>query len=306
MREAFFLIAMMFGLLSLSYSPASADTLQNISRKRPTRRQIEEAVVKLPDIYQKEVQKALQKAGSNGSELIKAVEAASSDEEKEGVAFLLAQMPRRDLRGLDAAYVTENVQYALEASRRAPWGKEIPQEIFLNEILPYVSLNERRDRWRKDFFERFMTLAEEARSIHDAVILLNTQAFQVLQVEYHATKRPKPNQSPYESMQAHYASCTGLSILLIDVLRAVGIPARAAGIPLWRDNSGNHTWVEVWDQDWNFIGAAESEEYNETWFAEKAALTDPSVAEHRIYASSFKSTGLSFPSVWNSKIGIYG
>jgi len=35
------------------------------------------------------------------------------------------------------------------------WGKKIPEDIFLNFLLPYASLNERRDNWRKDFKNRF-------------------------------------------------------------------------------------------------------------------------------------------------------
>ena len=96
-------------------------------------------------------------------------------------------------------------------------------------------------------------------------------------------------------MRAHYASCTGLSILLTDALRSVGIPARIAAIALWPDESGNHTWVEIWDGQWHYIGAAEPTPLDHTWFTEKASHTD---ARHPIYASSFKRTSLSFPMPW--------
>jgi transglutaminase-like putative cysteine protease len=43
----------------------------------------------------------------------------------------------------------------------------------------------------------------------------------------------------------------------VDACRSVGIPARVAGTPMWTNMRGNHTWVEVWDRDWHFIGAAE-------------------------------------------------
>ena len=38
------------------------------------------------------------------------------------------------------------------------------------------------------------------------------------------------------------------------------------------------------------------------WFAGDAAAADNSKAEHRIYASSFKRTGISFPLVWDLSI----
>ena len=68
--------------------------------------------------------------------------------------------------------------------------------------------------------------------------------FQRSGVEYN-TLREKTNQSPAESMRQGMASCTGLSVLLVDALRAVGIPARFAGTAAWHDDRGNHSWTEV-------------------------------------------------------------
>ena len=54
-------------------------------------------------------------------------------------------------------------------------------------------------------------------------------------------------------MRQGMASCTGLSILLVDALRSVGIPARFAGTASWHDDRGNHSWTEVrLDDGWHF------------------------------------------------------
>jgi len=82
---------------------------------------------------------------------------------------------------------------------------------------------------------------------------------------------------------------------LTDALRSVGIPARIAAIAMWSDGSGNHTWVEVWDGKWHYIGAAEQTPLDHTWFSLKACRTD---ARHPIDATSFKKTGLKFPMRW--------
>jgi hypothetical protein len=214
--------------------------------------------------------------------------------QQEGMAFLMANMPDQD-RALNRNFLTENVRLAYQAVDEVPWGKDIPQAIFLNDILPYASLNERRDNWRADFHRRFIKIARNSKTIDQAVLVLNKYVFDTLKVAYSADKRPKPDQSPYESMQAHYASCTGLSILLTDALRAVGIPARIAAIAMWPDKSGNHTWVEIWDGHWHYIGAAEPTPLDHTWFTVKASHTDP---QHPIYAASFKRTGLSFSMRW--------
>ena len=86
--------------------------------------------------------------------------------------------------------------------------------------------------------------------------MLNRSVFPKLKVSY-STQRKKPHQSPSESIEQGKASCTGLSIILSDACRSVGIPARLVGTPLWTNNSGNHTWVEIWDDGWHFTGACE-------------------------------------------------
>jgi transglutaminase-like putative cysteine protease len=210
------------------------------------------------------------------------------------LAFLTANMPAQD-KALSHEFLEENARLAYQAMSEVPWGKDIPQDIFLNDVLPYASLNERRDNWRADFHRRFIGIAQKAGTVDQAVLDLNKYVFDTLKVAYSADKRPKPDQSPYESMAAHYASCTGLSILLVDALRSVGIPARIAAIAMWPDESGNHTWVEFWDGQWHYVGASESTRLDQGWFTEKASKTD---SHHPIYATSFKPTGLSFPMRW--------
>lgn len=218
-----------------------------------------------------------------------------SPQQQGGLAFLIANMPQRDSGLLKTNFLIDNVRLAYQTMSEVPWGKDIPQEIFLNDILPYASLNERRDNWRPDFHRRFIKIAIDSKTIDQAVLALNKYVFSAFQVSYNAVKRPKPDQSPYESIQAHYASCTGLSILLVDALRSVGIPARIAAIAMWPDQSGNHTWVEIWDGQWHYIGAGEPTPLDHTWFTIKASQTG---ARHPIYATSFKKTHLRFPMRW--------
>jgi len=218
-----------------------------------------------------------------------------SPQEHEALTFLKANMPEGDVHLLKEDFLMENTRLALQAIREVPWGKDIPQDIFLNDVLPYASLNERRDNWRGDFHRRFITIAIKSKNIDQSVLALNKYVFKTLHVGYSANKRPKPDQSPYESTKAHYASCTGLAILLTDALRSVGIPARIAAIAMWPDESGNHTWVEIWDGRWRYIGAAEPTSLDHTWFSDKASRTD---VRHPIFASSFKKTSISFPMRW--------
>ncbi|MCK4872516.1 MAG: transglutaminase domain-containing protein [Phycisphaerales bacterium] len=260
-----------------------------------------EAITLLPDVYLPDVIKAIGAAEANAGELVEAIHAVAP-EHREGLAFLLANMPQRDLTTLTGEFLAKNVELAYQARSEAPWGADVPDDIFLNDVLPYVNLNERRDDWRQDFHDRFIDAAKACGTIEATVADLNKRVYETFDVTYHPTKRHKPDQSPYETIVLHYASCTGLSIILTDALRSVCIPARVAGTPLWVNRSGNHSWVEVWDGEWYFIGAAEPAPYNTTWFNGVAAEADPTKPEHCIYAASFKRTGLPFPLVWAPQI----
>ena len=157
---------------------------------RPSKDEINSVIKLVPVEYQKDVLSALKKSGRNGWEFIHALEVAGP-QQREGLAFLLANMPGRDLVALKGDYLLENTRLAYQVMREVPWGKDIPKGIFLNDVLPYASLNERRDHWREDFHRRFIKIAQESKTIDQAVKVLNKYVFDTLKVSYSATKRPK-------------------------------------------------------------------------------------------------------------------
>lgn len=243
----------------------------------------------------------LEKSGENKSELQSALDRIPADQ-REGLIFLIENMPERDLKSLKADYLLENCAYAYKAMNNAPWKEKIPKEIFFNDILPYASINEKRDDWRKDFYERFGPLVKDAKSPYEATAILNQKVFPILNVKY-STQRPKADQSPAESIKAGLASCSGLSVILIDACRAVGVPARFVGTPRWSDNSGNHSWVEIWDDGWHFTGACEpsGNKLDDAWFIGRAAGAKRDDRIYAIYASSFRKTPQHFPLVWDRR-----
>jgi hypothetical protein len=257
----------------------------------PTR--ADEAIVK-PG----EVEQALARAGANRAELEKALQTVPP-EQRRGMTFLIANMPAPDLKTLHADFLLENVRLAYEARKQVPWGARIPEPIFLNDILPYANVDEARHPWRKELFEMCLPLVNDCKGPAEAAQRLNSTLFKKLQVRY-APQRLKPHQSPKESIANGTASCTGLSILLSDACRAVAVPARLAGTPNWSDKRGNHTWVEIWDQDWHFTGACEADPrgLDHAWFEADAARAQKDSREHAIYAASFRKTKTTFPLVW--------
>ncbi len=241
-------------------------------------------------------------AGENKAEIEKALKEVPDDQRK-GMNFLVEHMPAEDLKTLKAEFLLENVALAYKARAEFPWAKEVPEEIFFNDVLPYAVLDETRDNWRQDFYDRFSKHVKDAKTMEEAIKAVNFAIKDEVKVEYN-TKREKPNQSPYESIKINMASCTGLSILLVDAFRAVGIPARVAGIPMWTTMQGNHNWVEVWtssDQSWHFTEyyPEESGKLDSNWFLKDASKSNPKSFVHSVYATSWKSTQGHFPMVWN-------
>lgn len=234
-------------------------------------------------------------------ERAKALEQVLKDikpEYREGMAYLYAYMPKHDIDTLSTSLIKENIEYAYKAYETYPWVKELPTEIFYNEVLPYVCVDETRDSWRPMFMEIFGPMAAASADMTSAIDTINKSIQKAVNVVYNV-KRKKPNQSPRESMEINMASCTGLSILLIDAFRAVGIPARFAGTPMWVSREGNHNWVEVWiDGKW-YVTEYSPEKLNYAWFMPRAGKADKNDKSTWIYAASYAPTGMNYPLVWN-------
>ncbi len=72
----------------------------------------------VPKVYYPLLDAAFSKAGNHAAELKKALENCPA-EQKEGMAFLIAYMPERDLKSLSASFLLENVGYAYRAKEVA-------------------------------------------------------------------------------------------------------------------------------------------------------------------------------------------
>ena len=243
-------------------------------------------------------EQALAQAGTNRPALVMAL-AQTPAAHHEEMQFLIENAPETDLQTLSADFLLTNLTQADDVFANAAWHDQIPPDIFLNEILPYACVNETRDGWRAMLREKCAPLVADCQTPGEAALKINEKIFNLVNGHY-STARRKADQSPAESMVNGLASCTGLSILLVDACRSVGVPARLAGTPMWWDMRGNHTWVEVWDDGWHFIGASEPDPkgLDHAWFEHDASLAQPNVPLHAIYAASFKKTDLAFPLDW--------
>ena len=235
-------------------------------------------------------------AGPNRAQLERAV-ADAPTEQRPSMEWLIEHMPEQDLKSLDAAFLLTHVDRAYKAWKGAPWTALVDEELFRDAILPYASVSEKRELWMPALREKCLPMVRSARSPGEAAVILNQRIFPEFKVKY-STKRKRADQAPSESMESGLASCSGLSILLVDACRSVGVPARFVGVPMWTDGSGNHSWVEVWDgARWRYTGAAEpsGDRLDEGWFSGRASGQNRDKPEYAIYAVTWRDSGVEFP-----------
>lgn len=250
----------------------------------------------VPESYYSLLDSAFAKSGENKAELEKVLQSVNR-KQRAAAAFLIAYMPKKDLQSLSSEFILDQLNGAFRARSEFSWCKELPDSIFLNEVLPYYNLDEKRDNWRDDFYNRFAPFVRNCSNIYDAIDSVNMNIMEVLGVEYN-TRRSAVNISPFQAIEEKMATCTGLSFLLINAFRSVGIPARIAGTPLWTNMRGNHSWVEVWiDGEWYFTEYY-PDALNKSWFVADAGKADPQKPVHWIYAASYKPAETHYPLIW--------
>ncbi len=239
------------------------------------------------------------RAANSGIEVLEEYVSGLEGEKKEAAQFLLRYLPASDREQLAVALFRENLEEAYVARTTYPWTMALPKEVFFNDVLPHAVAAERRDPWRKRLRGLFDPLLGDAQTPREAAALVGANIARLTGVKYNR-KREKACQSPGESIRQGMATCTGLSILMIDALRATGVPARLAAIPMWGTMDGNHTWVEVHDgQDWqksDFGGSPKR--WNKGWSVARCAYSHPRIPVYGIFASSYRDTGIGVPLAW--------
>ena len=223
--------------------------------------------------------------------------AATAVELEADAGFLVRWAPPQDLP-LPEAFVKENCALA-RLARETVAPEKYSDEIYRDYVLPYSVIREERDDWRKMFMDRFRPLIADATNNYAAAVALDRKIWDMINVHYNV-KRDKARQSPFHSMRTGMASCTGISIILVDACRSLGIPARLVGCN-WTTIRGNHSWVEVWSRGrWRVLASGEKERENSVWFLAYAEKADASRLETRIYASRWSPSpaGVRFWRTW--------
>lgn len=184
----------------------------------------------------------------------------------------------------------------MRARNEIPAAASVPEDLFLREVLPYQHFDEPLDDWRGDFFQRLSaeSSVRNAKTLKELAEAVIPHAFVSLgnKVEFKSNMTPQMMAPISETLKNGHASCTGMSILVANALRSVGVPARIAGTAEWnKATGGNHNWVEVWlGDDWHFLDAVPTTkvDWDQTWFTQDGtAQLAEAKGIHGIYAPAW-------------------
>lgn len=191
---------------------------------------------------------------------------------KDILDYYKSSMPYCDREDVPEEVLAAYAQHALFLREEVEWCKELPNDIFLENVAAYRVNSERIEDCRRWFYDLVMPLLAGL-TLEEAVLKVNLWCS--ANATYHqADARTANAVTVYKS---GYGRCGEESTFAVTVLRSVGIAARQVYAPLWSHCDDNHAWVEVWcDGRWQYFGACEPEPVlNRGWFdlpASKAML----------------------------------
>src|SRR5271168_4289695 len=97
-----------------------------------------------------QVEASLDRAPARKSEWAQILEKCPR-EHQVGLAYLIRYLPLRDLESLRPAALADNLALAYRARAEVPWGATLPEDVFLDAVLPHASVTEPRDSMRSEF-----------------------------------------------------------------------------------------------------------------------------------------------------------
>jgi hypothetical protein len=231
--------------------------------------------------------------------------------------------------GLSNGIVKSTIQLALQAKQEYPWTRHVPKDIYFEYVGGFVNVNEARTNWRplfKDVLEDILLrplllLLQSSHLDQDEILVehvvreINQNMWDKFYTRQSQSIYFQSGQTPliYDPMSVivyGYASCTGLSIFLVNALRMAGIPARLAGTAAWNGKveNGNHSWVEFYgsDSQWHIMeakpasGGGKDENLWDPcqwWFCNRDKIENTQFFAARLDRDA--SMGVSFPLAWD-------
>ncbi|MDR1897245.1 MAG: hypothetical protein LBR10_10700 [Prevotellaceae bacterium] len=155
------------------------------------------------------------------------------------------QIVREDVKHIKGDYLINNIELAFKMWEEQPWGKDVPFDVFCEEILPYRVAYEPLENWREKILVSFAKLN---RTFREQPEMTSTEACFKVNSELPRLKLsnwlPKMNYSMI--LTTSRGMCDEMTALAAFTMRALGIPVTLECTPKWSHRNVGHTWNSVY------------------------------------------------------------
>jgi len=152
-----------------------------------------------------------------------------------------------DMEHITADYLISNIELAFRVWQEMPWGKDLPFDVFCEEILPYRVNTEPLENWREKVLATFAVFYDLFRN--DTTGMTPVEACSRINdiLPRFRIDRDYPPMNFSQIMATTRGTCDHMSSLSIFVMRGLGIPVTFDFSLLQYGFHSGHSWNSVND-----------------------------------------------------------
>lgn len=172
----------------------------------------------------------------------------------------------KDTDQISAKFLIENIDSAFESWKNYPWAQSYSFETFCKKILPYRSVTEPLQDWRKEYSWFVQSIADRLGNSTNQLdvcqqIMDRAGEFEFVQVR----KDPLPLLGPRQLLFREQGSCPDIANLMVYTGRSLGLAMSFDFTPHWAASSSRHMWCALEKSDGSNISFDISEFFTDNY-----------------------------------------
>jgi hypothetical protein len=148
-----------------------------------------------------------------------------------------------DCKIITSEYLINNIEFAFNAWKRMPWGKDVDFDIFCEYILPYRIRDEKLECWRPKFYADYTD--ENAKNMPEVFFYMKDNLTHYFMLALALDNYYPFDQSIKDLTKGRIGSCPNQCSFEIAAMRAAGLPVAMDYIPNWGNMSGKHNMAHL-------------------------------------------------------------
>ena len=173
---------------------------------------------------------------------------------KDSISIRPQEITIKDFDIVDSNYIIKNIEAAFTSWEKYQWSRKYDFETFCKQILPYKSVIEPVQDWRKNYTLFLNDVIENLQDAEEPIEVCQALADRYKQFEYVETwNEPIPLLGPNQILFREMGSCPDFANLLVYSGRVLGLPISFDFTPHWAASSNTHFWCAATDHDGSII-----------------------------------------------------